>query len=331
MRALPLLLLLLSVATLEAQQVPDSSFTFPNPNPAFPVGTGPVVCVDAGHHNFHTLDGRYFTFGKLLRGDGFQTVSVDEPFDGPSLGGCAVLVIANALGAENGLGEEGSEVADDVWDFPHPSALNRGEIAFLLGWIRDGGKLLLIMDHAPMPGAMSGLASMLGVVPLDGAVRYRIFGELPEAVIQEAAEANGMTPEGLLEATGPNGAFRDHPIIRGREGVDEPVRSLMTFGGSAFFPSTKVRPLLEVPPGAVGRVYPREVPRDYWPEYTVDGWLVGGTLEYGEGRVVILGEAATCSAQLAGEARSPMGMNNPLAIDNPKFCLNTVRWLVGVL
>jgi hypothetical protein len=107
MRALPLLLLLLSVATLEAQQVPDSSFTFPNPNPAFPVGTGPVVCVDAGHHNFHTLDGRYFTFGKLLRGDGFQTVSVDEPFDGPSLGGCAVLVIANALGAENGLGEEG--------------------------------------------------------------------------------------------------------------------------------------------------------------------------------------------------------------------------------
>ena len=64
-----------------------------------------------------------------------------------------------------------------------------------------------------MPGAMSGVASMLGVVPLDGAVRYRMFGELPEAAIQEAAEANGMTPESLLEAMGPNGAFSDHPII----------------------------------------------------------------------------------------------------------------------
>jgi hypothetical protein len=331
MRTLSFFLLVLTFAPLNAQQVPDSAFTFPNPNPAFPVGTGPMVCVDAGHHNFHTLDGRYFTFGKLLRGDGFQTVSVEGPFDGASLGGCAVLVIANALGAENGLGEEGSEVADDVWDFPHPSALDRGEIAALLEWIGEGGKLLLIMDHAPMPGAMADLASILGVVPLDGAVRYRIFGELPEAAIEEAAEANGMTPASLLEAMGPSGTFGDHPIVRGREGIDAPIKSLMTFGGSAFFPATKVRPILEVPPGAVGMVYPRGVPEADWPQYLVDGWLVGGTLEFGEGRVVILGEAATCSAQLAGEARSPMGMNNPLAMENPKFCLNTVRWLTGVI
>jgi hypothetical protein len=46
---------------------------------------------------------------------------------------------------------------------------------------------------------------------------------------------------------------------------------------------------------------------------------------------VFLGEAAMCSAQLAGPQRGPMGMNHPWAPQNPQFCLNTVRWLTRVL
>ncbi len=47
-------------------------------------------------------------------------------------------------------------------------------------------------------------------------------------------------------------------------------------------------------------------------------------LSYGAGRVVVMGEAAELSAQLAG--LEPMGMNVP-GIDNRQMALNIVRWL----
>jgi hypothetical protein len=52
---------------LLAQQVPDRSFQPSIPNAAHPPGKGPVVCVDEAHHNFHTLDERFWAFGELLR------------------------------------------------------------------------------------------------------------------------------------------------------------------------------------------------------------------------------------------------------------------------
>jgi hypothetical protein len=57
MRKLALLLLVAFASGLNTQQVPDSAFTFPNPDPAFSPSTGPQVCIDAAHYNFHTLDG----------------------------------------------------------------------------------------------------------------------------------------------------------------------------------------------------------------------------------------------------------------------------------
>ena len=105
----------------------------------------------------------------------------------------------------------------------------------------------------------------------------------------------------------------------------------MTFGGSAFFPSDRVHPLLEVPAGAFGLVSTPAIEQEMWPRYAIDGWLAGGALEMGNGRAVVLGEAATCTAQLSGPDENPMGMNHPLAISNPQFCLNVLRWLVGIL
>ena len=86
MQVLALFVLLAFASAVDAQQVADSAFAFPTQDPAFSPGSGPQVCVDAGHHNFHTLDGRYYAFGKLLRGDGFRTVSVTGPFEEMSLG-----------------------------------------------------------------------------------------------------------------------------------------------------------------------------------------------------------------------------------------------------
>lgn len=331
MRVLTLSLLLAFASALNAQQVTDSAFTFANPDPAFEAGVGPLVCVDAGHYNFHTLDRRYYAFGKLLRGDGFRTVSVTGSFDETSLGDCGVLVIANALAVENAVVEGDPAATRARWGFPHPSAFDQDELAALLTWVRGGGSLLLIMDHAPFPGAVGDLASLLGVVPLDGGVTYRVFGEFDERAIQEGAEAYGLTPDRLREALGSPGTLGGHPILKGRPEVDEPVRSIMTFGGSAFFPSGEVRPLLQVAPDAFGIVSSQQIPREAWPRYPMDGWLAGGALHYAEGRVVILGEAAMCTAQLSGPDRRPMGMNNRLSVDNPRFCLNAVRWLAGVI
>lgn len=324
MRSLVLSFAALGFASaLSGQQVADSAFHFQNTHPAFADGEGPIVCVDAGHHNFHTLDGRYFAFGKLLREDGFRTNSLAERFDHGVLDNCAVLVIANALAAP--AGQSGS-------DF-NASAFQPQEIRAVLEWVVAGGRLLLIMDHAPFPAAAAHLAAPLGVLPLNGSARYRLFGELPEAALSAAAETYGTGVDSLRQWLGSPGTLGDHPILRGRRGVDEPVRTLMTFGGSAFYPARSVRPLLLVPSNASGTVPLQGLSQEHAPRYELAGWLVGGAREVGVGRVVVLGEAATCTAQLAGTRQPPfpMGMNNPLSVDNARFCLNAVRWLVGVI
>lgn len=67
-------LLLASVivsSQLIAQQSADTLF---NPNigaPAFKEGAGPTVLIDEGHYNFHTMNGRYLAFTRLLQKDGY--------------------------------------------------------------------------------------------------------------------------------------------------------------------------------------------------------------------------------------------------------------------
>ena len=65
--------------------------------PWFADGEGPVVAIDAAHNNFHTADGRYSPFARLLRADGCRVVSTVEPFTSGTLDGVDLLVIANAL------------------------------------------------------------------------------------------------------------------------------------------------------------------------------------------------------------------------------------------
>jgi len=50
----------------------------------------------------------------------------------------------------------------------------------------------------------------------------------------------------------------------------------------------------------------------------------------GKGHVVVLGESAMLSAQLAGPNGNPFGMNCP-GIDNRQLALNIMHWLSGLL
>ena len=317
---------------LHAQQVPDTSFAVSNENPAYELGTGPTVCMDAAHHNFHRLDGRYHAFGKLARGDGFRTRSVGARFSEATLRNCDVLVVAGALAAENAVVVEGDpDTTRSPWDYPHLPAFEPAEVEAVLTWLHAGGGLFLIMDHSPFPGAVSDLAVLVGAAPLNGGAMYRLFGELDAEALRRAAEEIEYTPEGLRRALGTPGTLADHPIIVGREGLDDPVRSVMTFGGTAFLPAGGMDPLLDLSDDAFGLVSSPNIPRDLWPRYSMAGWLAGGAVEAGQGRAVVVGEAAMCTAQLSGVDETAMGMNNELSVGNAQFCLNAVRWLVGFL
>src|SRR5215207_8780673 len=126
-----------------------------------------------------------------------------------------------------------------------------------------------------------------------------------------------------------DGSLKDHPITRGRAPAER-VDSVATFTGSAFQAEGDAQPLLVLGPSvssfltSVAGQITNETPR-----FPVGGWYQGAVLRFGKGRVCVFGEAAMFSAQLAGPNRNPMGMNAPVASQNPRFLLNVMRWLSG--
>ncbi|MGH9862563.1 MAG: hypothetical protein ACRD35_03990 [Candidatus Acidiferrales bacterium] len=331
-RALAVVFLVAMALASRAQQVADTDFHFKNPKPAYAAGAGPQVCIDEAHHNFHTAEGRYKPFAELLRSDGYRVTGSSAAFSPESLKVCRVLVIANAVGAEN---------AED-WSLPHPSAFAREEINALVPWIHSGGALLLIVDHAPWPGAARDLGAALGVLMVDAYARpgpdpasdWAVFGAVREEQWKEGAKAEGVPFENFRSALAHPGSLAPHAILQGRS-AEERVDSVVTFTGHAFYPSSKVQPLLVFAPTAVAQVALDwnfgEASANQGAEFSVGGWLQGAALRLGEGRAVILGEAAMCTAQRAGPEKSPFGMNSPEAPENAQFCLNVVRWLSGLL
>ena len=89
------LVLVLLPLGVDAQQVNDDAFRYQNARPAFAVGVGPVVCIDEGHFNFHTADGRYRSFAELLRADGYIVKGYDGGLTRDALRDCDLLVVAN--------------------------------------------------------------------------------------------------------------------------------------------------------------------------------------------------------------------------------------------
>ncbi|MDP1889596.1 MAG: DUF4350 domain-containing protein [Gemmatimonadaceae bacterium] len=302
--ALPLLAAGLLVSPVAAQQVADSSFTVPSIASAYPRGAGPVVLLDEAHTNFHTLDGRYFVFGNVLRQDGYQVRPSRVPLTARALAGARVLVIANALHASNA----------GRWELPTPSAFTSAEIAAVRDWVSTGGALLLIADHMPFPGAASALAEAFGVHMRNG-------------FAYDSSRRNSR-----FAFTRASGRLAAHPVTDGR-GAAERVDSVVAFTGQAFAVDAPGRALMTLERGTLVLE-----PRVAWqfdaktPTVPGAGLLQGAVLPFGRGRVAVFGEAAMFSAQLGGGARRvPMGMNDPAAPQNPQFLLNVMHWLSGLL
>lgn len=305
MRHIPLALAAAIAAAmpLAAQQVADSSFAPAIARPAFAEGAGPVVLVDEGHTNFHTTDGRYYAFTRLLRRDGYVVRGHAGAFTREALAGARVLVIANALHPRNA----------ESWELPTPSAFTPEEIAAVDAWVRGGGSLLLIADHMPFPGAAADLAAVFGV-------------EFHNGFAVDSAEESST----MRFARG-DGSLADHPVARGR-GAEERVDSVFAFTGQAFRLTGGGTPVMTLERGS--KVLMPQVAwqfSDSTPRIDAGGMLQGAVLSHGRGRVAVFGEAAMFSAQLAGAQRQPMGMNNPRAPQNVQFLLNVLHWLTGVI
>jgi len=284
----------------------DPSFDPPVPDPAYPNGVGPLVLIDEAHNNFHTANGRYLPFRRLLERDGYVVQPLTVEHTKESLKEAYILVIANAL-ADKDLKK---------WELPASSSFDSREIAAIEEWVSEGGSLLLIADHMPFPGAASDLAAAFGILFSNGFAGVR------------------RDESGILVFRASDGTLGVHPITHGRNST-EYVDTVMTFTGQAFRAEVDVSPLLILPPGTE-----LLMPITAWefskktPRLPATGMLQGAVLRHGEGRVAVFGEAAMFTSQVVvrGEERlHEMGMNVPEARANVQFLLNVMHWLSGML
>ncbi len=285
-------------ATGFTQQTADPNFNVRVEQPAYSKNF-PRVLFDEAHNNFHTVGGRYKPFADLIFSDGYQVNVNRNPFSKDSLKTFKVLVIANALGAED-LDEEGAE----------RPAFSEQEVDAIHDWVRGGGALLLIADHAPFGAAAENLAKRLGVSMSKGYVTD------PENTDPDAP--------GQLIFSRENKLLLDHPITMGRND-GERIKRVITFTGQALKGPQGAVEFLKLAASASDRPT-----RTSTESVSVGGQAQGLAFKFGKGRVVMMGEAAALSAQLAGPQRGAMGMNVP-GSDNRQLALNIMHWLSGLL
>ena len=299
-------------AAAQVQQLPDTTFVPQIAAPAFTT-RHPKVLFDEAHHNFHTLDGRYQAYGKLMTADGCVLTPNKKPFSAAALTGYDVLVIANALGDDPETGSDSTVTR---------SAFQPGEIAAVHDWVSQGGALLLIADHAPFGSAAAALAARFGV-------------DMSRGYTADSLQAAGPGSATNIAFTRERGALGDHPILNGRN-AGERIQKVVAFTGQSLLGPKGSMPLMilsgdayDLPPAALAL---RGDPAAMMAKaVSAKGRSMAVALEVGKGRAVIQAEAAMLSAQIIVQpGREPylFGMNQP-GLDNQQFALNEMRWLVG--
>jgi hypothetical protein len=192
---IPTLVLVIGLVTAcgFAQQVADPDFDTKVQKPAY-TSEHPRVLFDEAHHNFHTSSGRYKPFADLIRNDGYSVTPNKQPLEKKSLSGYDILVISNALGAD----AMGSPQASNP-------AFTEEECDAIRNWVRDGGSLLLIADHAPMGAAAERLSLKFGV-------------EMAKGFTEDPANYDiDSNNKGFLKFNRKNKLLADHPITQGRD------------------------------------------------------------------------------------------------------------------
>ena len=284
------------------KQIADPDFDAKVAHPAF-TKTHPRLLFDEAHHNRHTTKGRFKPFADLMANDGYEVTPNKKTFTKDSLRGFDVLVIANAAAQKE------------------PStkpAFTEAECDAVRAWVRGGGALLLIADHAPHGSAAKNLANRFGVDMRDG------YTKDPEHCFRR----NNVPFDWQLVFTRDNKLLIDHAITKGRN-RRETIRRVMTFGGQSLAGPKGSTAFLTLADTTVDRPSFRSKKK-----VSAAGRAQAVSLQFGKGRVVVLGEAAMVTAQVLWVrgmgTQSPMGMN-VAGIDNRQLSLNIMHWLSGIL
>ena len=288
------------ICIVSAQQVADPNFNTKVDRPAYKK-KGPKVLFDEAHNNFHTAGGRYKPFADLISSDGYEVTPNKEKFSAATLKGFKILVISNAMGAAQ-------------MNLPAASnpAFTAEECDAVRDWVRQGGALLLVADHAPVGGANQILGERFGI---DMSKQY--------TVDEQNYEKETQNP-GFIVYTRESGRLADHAITRGRNAAER-VHKVIAFTGQSLKGPADSFAFMKLADTAQDRM-----PGPDSKPVSAAGRAQGIALKFGKGRAVFLGEAAMLSAQLAGPNQAKFGMNRP-GIDNRQLALNIVHWLSGKL
>lgn len=203
---------LASVVTLAAQQMPDRSFRPMLEDRAYATGTGPVVCFDEGHANAHTLAEGFWPFGDLVRRDGYvvRTAKMDRE----SLTECRIVVIVA----------------------PRMRVAVTGE---LRTWVSAGGSFLLIADREARAAA-SDVAAAFGVVLTDAVAQPGRF-RLADQTLRSHGVARGRHAKEAaasvttFEGTAMQVPATAEPVLVAADGVVHGAVMRVENGRAAFF------------------------------------------------------------------------------------------------
>lgn len=266
----------------------------------------PKVLFDEAHYNVHKTGGRYKPFADLIRNDGYEVVANNAAFTDEGLRNYNVLVIANALGFRGAAQQLANIFRLEGKVSVGGSAFTPEEITAVKGWVNNGGSLLLIADHSPTGTAAGALSKAFSVEMTDW------YAEDPKHHDPET-----QSPSFLLY-TRENGLLADHPITEG-------ITSVMSFTGQTLKPPPNAISFLKLSSNAIE--FPRRLSKPTEGR-SVAGLAQGIALEYGKGRVVVLGEAAMLTSQIAGNRNRVLhfGMSHP-GHQNRQLALNIMHWL----
>ncbi|MBV9209551.1 MAG: DUF4350 domain-containing protein, partial [Acidobacteria bacterium] len=276
----------------------DPTFDASVAHPAY-TATHPKVLLDEAHNNFHTASGRYKPFAQLVGNDGYAVTPNKEKFRRESLQGADVLVIANALG--------NADINSPDADKP---AFSEEECDAVREWVREGGALLLIADHAPAGGAAANLGSRFGV-------------EMSKAYVADPLNFEHVAFDvSWIRYSREKKNLGEHAITRGRD-KSEVVNSVMSFTGQSLKGPKESVALLKLSNEAFDVIDPGDPQKAK--TIPAAGRAQALAMPFGKGRVVVFGEAAMLSAQ-----NTNFGMNYP-GTDNRQLVLNVMHWLSGLL
>ena len=253
----------------------------------------PVIVLAEGHNNFGKRDSFFAEMEAFLAREGFEFRQHMGAITREALEGVSILHTDNALAPEN----------QDNWTLPTPSAFTTEEISVIHDWVRDGGSLLMVIEHMPFGGSYEDLARAFNIETSNGfAVDKRLLNDYSEENISHA---------GYFVFSRDAGSLGDHPILAGRH-PRERIESVAADVGSAFRLPAGTVSLLTFASDAISLE-----PSVSWefdsttPCRPVSGWSQGGVMKVGKGRVAVLGD------------------NFPY--DHPQFTVNLYRWLSGQL